>query len=163
LSVQLTILNGMVAYLKTLTWTGSGAIGTIQPANIMVRALPVAEQGLEVLPAICVCPGETGQGEKVDQLRMGSHGEVKVTYRIQLGIVINDNSGWDQNLPLYLTWREQLRKAFQDWQNVINGVPPVWQTWVLPREVIDRAKLNQNYGYIVVAVDVITNEPRGTH
>lgn len=131
-----TILNAVVSQVTALGLT-LGA--TTLP--VALRKLPRAEETLDTLPLICVCPSD--RPESVENF--SSEDVVLVKYVVEVVSIAGgkrDLTG--TNLDSYFGWREQVRRQFQ---GELNGVAAVINTTISLDSPLDRSKLNKNYDY----------------
>lgn len=125
-----------------------------QTVTVNIRKLPKREEGLDPATQILVVPSETP--ERVEQFAYPN--QVNVAYSCQI-VVINPNDG-DQitNLPTYLDWRQSIRELFQG--PPLTTVSGCWMTKIVPGRPLDREKINLNYDYLDLSVEVYCVEVR---
>lgn len=130
-----SVLSVVKTQVDTLALTFSGAA-----VGVAVRKLPRAEETLDTLPLICVCPRGP---EQVEPFTTEDH--VLVKYQVEVVIIAAGNRDLtDTNLSTWLSWREQIRRLFQ-WG--LEGMTGCIKVDVNPDAPLDRGKLNKNYEY----------------
>lgn len=129
------LLTAVKESIETLGLTfGGSAVG------ISLRKLPRAEETLDTLPLICVCPRGPEQVEA-----FSTEDNVLVKYDVEVVLVAAGNRDLTStNLATWLLWREQIRRLFQF---ELSTITTILKVDVNPDQPLDRAKLNQNYEY----------------
>lgn len=130
-----TILTAVRNQVATLGLTFNSST-----VPVAVRKLPRAEETIDTLPLVCVCPRGAEQAEP-----FASEGYVLVKYDVEVVLIAAGNADYtDTNLSTWLSWREQIRRLFQ-WE--LSGISTVMKVDVNPDAPLDRGRLNQNYEF----------------
>lgn len=125
-----------------------------QAVAVNIRKLPKREEGLDPATQVLVVPSETP--ERVEQFAYPN--QVNVTYSCQVMVVSPNDGDQITNLPTYLDWRQDIRQLFQG--PPLTTVSGCWMTKIVPGKPLDREKINLNYDYLDLAVEVSCVEVR---
>ena len=135
------------------------ALNLVIPQQVFVRKLPSAQETLDTLPLIIVCPNDFG--ERITYL--GFEGNILVDYPVDIVVISTGNRDFSQaNLETYMDWQRQIRDKYQQ-VPVLNATPYLTQYCIgiecLPDAILNRRLINQSYDYIelVIHFKVIEN------
>lgn len=127
------------------------------------KAVPVVVQKIfsrrrkvDVTPSMFVSRAQ--RPERVQPLVFGD--TVWVWYPVLISTVAAGNYDLVSQLDFYLSWRQQLRRAFQS--ATLSGVSAVWDTNMLPDSLLDEATINKSYDIELLTVEFRTSEQRLT-
>ena len=143
-----SVLNQVQAVIQNLTLTG------LPPQNVLIRMLPKAEEEVDPLPQVAIVPSE--KPEIIADA--GFENQVDVTYEVQVVIIAANNHDFATNLPTYLLWREQVRRAFQP-QKLL-GISTIWSVDLDMEPPLDREMLNKQYAYSGMGIKFVNREVR---
>lgn len=126
------------------------ALSGISNSNIVIKKLPKAEENLDTLPTIMIAPMNTPEQVK----RFGFESTVSINYRVEVVIIAAGNLDLTSaDLPTYFTWRESIRKVFQQLPLSTLGLPAnIWDINVEMEVPIDRRLINELYDYMGMAI-----------
>ena len=129
------------------------ALGLLPKAAVQIRKLPHAEEQLDSLPLLLVCPHELPESSEP----WSSEDQALVKYRVEVALVAaNDHDFGAADVDTYLGWREKIRKANQYGL----GGQLAFFGEVVPEAPIDRGLLNEGYLYSRLAFRLWAVEPR---
>lgn len=152
MSVYNTLLTQTKAGIDalSLTWGNSQ---TAVP--VIVSEEPLNREGIEPqpLPNILVSP-PADRGEVVSQAATGNL--MEVVYPVEITIVASGNASFEQHLPTYLDWREQIRRAFQ--RAFFPSLPQMWFVALKPKQVLNTDLQRDNYDLSILGIDYSVTE-----
>ena len=125
--------------------------------NIQITLLPKAEEQLDTLPLVCVCPHE--EPETIS--RAGFESSVYKTYLIQVVIISAGNLVLDDtNLPTYMSWRQAIARAFQQTPlpNFTSGDGYLWNVIPSFDAVVDKFRISEMYDYQSLSIRFFVSE-----
>jgi hypothetical protein len=154
------ILRTAEAALKALNLQGLVPLHSAA-ANVVVRKLPAVEEELDMLPMLCVVPSD----EDEEIARADFEGGKFCTHKFDVAFIAKGRllpaaeGNADPNSDLYrqLGWRKRVRDLFFDPVTFLS-VGRIKGTTVKPGRPVDRNKVNQNYDYSIISVEVRTQE-----
>lgn len=148
-SVYESILTAAQSVLAVLPWDGG-----LTADAIKVRALPHVGEQLDTLPCMLLCP--------YGPYRAGPGGSFENTqdrvYGVEVALIAASNRDMQSGLGQYLSWHQQAVRALA--ATKLDGVSSVWTSTVDASPVVDRAKFNQQYGYLSLVAWFTSHDPR---
>lgn len=140
-SVADALLNEAKAAVEAI---GLSIGGTVVPVE--VRKLPKAEESLDTLPLIAVCPGDQRPTER--PWDTGSDGRARALREHPVDVVVIAASNRDPvtGLAEYQEWRQKVSKRFGAPKSLAT-VRELYATNVVPDVPIDRNAYSKNYDY----------------
>jgi hypothetical protein len=149
-----TVLGAALAVLQGLTWAlDQNGNAVLLTANVRRRMLPLVSETLDAVPCVLLAAGAAE-----DEGGFSFEGEKDVVYAVEVAIVATNNDDFTTSEPLYIAWREQVKRAFGT--ATLAGAPTVWDTRLSLEPLFDRGLLNQQYAYQSITVRFTSHESR---
>lgn len=147
------LFAAVAGVVSTLALADANAV--LLPVN--VRKLPKAEELLDPLPQVAVCPADRPESIR----RISFESLVAVTYRVEIVfLAAGDRDFTSRNIDYYAGWREATRAKFQKPDTLQGVVPTVSQCVVEPAPLLDRGELKNAYDVGSLTL-LITNTEQG--
>lgn len=149
-----TVLSAALAILQGIPWAlDANGNSVLLTANVRRRMLPLASETMDALPCVVLAAGAAE-----DEGSFSFEDEKDVVYSCEVAIVAANNDDFATSEPLYLAWREQVKRAFGN--ATLTGAPTVWDTRLSLEPLFDRGLLNQQYAYQSITLRFTSHESR---
>lgn len=132
--------------------------GTVLP--VKVTKLPTAEEGVDTVPLVAVCPGASPPRPDQPWDTGGDDGKARMLRERTVDVVAIAPSNRDPvtGLPEYLEWAQKVSRRFGQPLS-LPAVAELYETRVEPFAPIDRAAYSRNYDYSGLSLRFRTVEP----
>lgn len=148
----LTAAQGAIQGLGLTDWNNNAV-------PVVVRKISSYRQVVDAAnPPPVIYVARAKKPERIEPKVFGD--TVWAWYPVLISTLAGGNQDLNTRIDFYLSWRQQLRRAFQG--PTLTGVTAVWDTNMLPDTLLDEGAIRKNWDVELLTVEFRTSEQRLT-